>query len=620
MSSTTQTHSPGETHKLTSNGCFTHSFKSEDCLAESEGTLRKKPEKGLLASYLPGRSLILAGAILLALISTALSLTQPLVVQNMINAVQSNNPLGMYVIVFGALALAIAVTASFQFLILGKFGADIVRATRKKLVARMLSLPMREHHRLAPGELSSRLTADPALIQSAVSEGLVTAASSLLMLLGATGALLYLDAVTFAFAFSAAAVSLLIALFAGKRVKRLRLSAQSSLGEMSAEVQRAAIAMPLLRAYNATAEPINRLHHHIDRTYSSSVDLAKLFAVVQPLSATLTQISLGCTILIGGVRVASGDISLSTLIAFLMFFSMIIQPLSSLNSIIYLFQEASAGHERIKQISESPSETWDDETDAKANQYIADLKAQLAPPTVTFTNVSFTYAPPITTLDGVTFTARAGLRTAVVGPTGAGKTTLFALLERFYNTDGGTISINDVDITEIPRKQLRSLIGYVDQSSIGTSGTIRENLTLGQPGVSNKKILETLESLGLHSLLERMNHNLDHEIGEGANQLSGGERQRISIARAVLSNPLILLLDEPTASLDGQTEAELAKFLDERSSGITMLTIAHRLSTVIDADHIVVLDAGRIVATGTHEELLRTCNLYANLVESQLIR
>jgi ABC-type multidrug transport system fused ATPase/permease subunit len=238
---------------------------------------------------------------------------------------------------------------------------------------------------------------------------------------------------------------------------------------------------------------------------------------------------------------------------------------------------------------------------------------------VRFDGVSFRYGEDGLVLRDVSFVAPAGKRTAIVGPTGAGKSTLFALLERFYEPAQGLIWIDGMQLRSVSRESTRSLIGYADQGSTGISGSLRGNLALGHLIGPDQDILRVLKALNLGTLLERLEYDLDREVGESAVQLSGGERQRVSIARAVLAGPRILLLDEPTASLDGKTEANLAAFLRDSVQDVTTITIAHRLATVIDSDHIIVLHEGRVIDAGTHDELFLRCELYAELIHTQLI-
>jgi ATP-binding cassette subfamily B protein/ATP-binding cassette subfamily C protein len=222
-------------------------------------------------------------------------------------------------------------------------------------------------------------------------------------------------------------------------------------------------------------------------------------------------------------------------------------------------------------------------------------------------------------LDGVTFSVEPGTRTALVGPSGAGKSTVLALIERFYDVTGGAIRLGGVDLRDLPRAVLRARLGFVEQEAPAMAGSLRDNLLLAAPGADERRLQDVVDAVNLRTLVDRAPAGLDTEVGDGGVLLSGGERQRLAIARALLAAPPLLLLDEPTSNLDARNEAMLRAAVDAVAVGRTLLVVAHRLSTVIDADQIVVLDAGRVVATGRHEELVETSPLYRELASHQLL-
>lgn len=573
----------------------------------------------LVLHYTRGARRPLIVALLAGAVGSGLSLLQPLVVGRMVADTQAGKAIGSLVLVLIAIALAAAVAVGVQQFVLGRLGANIVRQTRTALARRMLTLPIREHDRRAPGELASRLTSDPTLIQSAVSDTLVNALSSLLILVGATVALLLLDPVTFLIAFAVAVISLVLAIVAGRLVRKYRIEMQRDLGDMGAEIQRAASAMRLIRAFNATDRFQRRITDKVDSLFGNALRLNTLFAVVQPISGLLTQIAYGCTILIAGIRLASGMIDLSTFVAFLMFFSMLIAPLGALTNAVYVFEEATAGHARVQEVLQIPPEEDEDRSALPNGIDGAALAGTPRAGAVELRNVTFAYEEGSSpALQNLTLSIPGGKRTAIVGPTGAGKSTVFALLERFYDPDAGSITIDDQDLTTMARSDLRARLGYADQGSTGITGTLRENLLLG-PDVSapDAELLRVLRALSLDQLLDRVEDDLDRTVGEGALELSGGERQRLSLARAFLKRPSILLLDEPTSSLDGHTEHIVHEFLRDEAEGVTVLTIAHRLSTIQAADHVIVLGDGQLLAAGNHEELWEANQAYRNLIGPQ---
>jgi len=345
---------------------------------------------------------------------------------------------------------------------------------------------------------------------------------------------------------------------------------------------------------------------------------------------------------VGGFRVASGAIEIASLVAFILFLFMMIGPLGSAFGALTSVNQALGALGRIQEIIALPSETTNDlEIAATASAAIETDAA------ISFENVEFAYpegakkdevakvvaevvstsaiplvedAPQdLTVLRGVSFTAARGKRTALVGPSGAGKSTILALIERFYDPTAGVVRLGGIDVRAIDRTDLRSQIGYVEQDAPVLAGTIRENLLLGAPTATDEQCVEVLRSVNLMEVLERNDLGLDAAVGEDGVMLSGGERQRLAIARTLLAAPPILLLDESTSSLDGLNEQMLREAIDAVAENRTLIVIAHRLSTVVDSDQIVVLEHGRVVGVGTHSELVVSTPLYKELAKHQLL-
>ena len=356
---------------------------------------------------------------------------------------------------------------------------------------------------------------------------------------------------------------------------------------------------------------------------------------------------------LGGYRVASGAISIAQLVTFIIFLFLMIMPLGQAFGAIAAINQALGALGRIQEIASQPVET---EHDAELSPLGRTLPIEealaTAPPrsaALSFDDVHFTYrsaspdradardlvrtargsrrdleaapAPIIETpvLHGVSFEVPQGSRVALVGPSGAGKSTILGLIERFYDPDSGTVSLHGADLRTLDRSELRDRLGYVEQDAPVLAGTLRENLQLGAPHATDAECEQVLRTVNLGALLDRSSGELDAQVGENGIMLSGGEKQRLAIARALLTAPPILLLDESTASLDGVNERLMRDALDSVSTGRTLVVIAHRLSTVVDSDKIIVLDEGQVIGEGTHDELVQSVPLYRELAQHQLL-
>lgn len=562
------------------------------------------------------RPLVLAAA--LAFVAAALTLTQPVLVNRLIETVQTAGaPVRALVVALLVVIVTTAAVTGWQQLLLGRIGEGVVRGARRGVAARLIRMPIAQVTSREPGELVSRLTADTLLIRSAVSGAVVGLLGSGVTVVGSVVALVLIDPVTFAVSTGVAVLAVAVSAAAARPVRRINVQVQEATGALAARLQRALAGIRLIRAYGAQAHTLREIDALIEDAYHHGVRLARVSAVVGPIASTLVSLALVVAIVVGGVRAAAGGLELAGLITFLMFFNMLVGPLNQLSGAVLQLQHAVAGHERIVQITSIPEEGHDDDAERPADDA---LGTRTAGPHVAFEDVTFGYDPasPALALDRVSFTAPGGQLTALVGPSGAGKTTTFHLLERFVDPDGGCIRIDGTDVTRLHRAALRAVTGYVDQGAVALSGTVRENLVLGARDATEEQLRDAVRTAQLEEVVDRLEHGLDTELGQAGGTVSGGERQRLSIARALVRSPRLLLLDEPTASLDGRTEAAVLEVLDSLRPATTTLVVAHRLATVRHADKIVVLDRGRVVDEGVHAELVGRCALYRDLVRTQL--
>lgn len=345
--------------------------------------------------------------------------------------------------------------------------------------------------------------------------------------------------------------------------------------------------------------------------------IVRITAVLWPVSGLAVQGAFLAVLGVGGYRVAAGTLSVADLVTFILYLFMMLMPLATAFSAVITVRTALGALARIEEVLDLPTE--DDGEPALPPQRVGGSPSDPAPAVVTFEEVSFTYRGRQPVLEDVTFAVPRGSTTAIVGPSGAGKSTLLTLIERFYAPDQGTIALDGTDIRALPRPELRSRIGYVEQDAPMLAGTIKDNLLLAAPQTDETRCREVLADVNLLDRIEQHPDGLDAVVGDDGVGLSGGERQRLAIARALIGDAPLLLLDEPTASLDGRNERAMHHAIRSAAVGRTVMIVAHRLATVVEADQIIVLDAGRITATGTHTELLSTSALYQDLAQHQLL-
>ncbi|KQR64899.1 ABC transporter ATP-binding protein [Frigoribacterium sp. Leaf172] len=589
-----------------------------------------------LLPYLFEHRRVMAVIIVLSVLGAAASLGQPLLVQRVIAVVEQGDPLGRLVWALVALVVAAGLLSGFQHYLLQRTGEGVVLSSRRRLVGRMLRLPISEFDTRRTGDLVSRVGSDTTLLRAVLTQGLVEAIGGSLTFIGALVGMFLIDPVLLGLTVLVVAVSVVVVVLLSGRIRVASRQAQEKVGDLTAAVERAISSVRTIRASGATEREIAAVELDAVGAYQRGLQVARISALVVPISSIALQASFLVVLGVGGFRVASGDITIASLVSFVLFLFLMIMPLGQALGAVLSVNQALGALGRIQEILDLPSEDHDDVRTAAGIPAGGPAGTADA---VTFDDVHFRYpaspdaapaaddgsgdgAPAdddLTVLRGISFSAPAGRRTALVGPSGAGKSTMLALIERFYDPTSGTVRVDGVDVRSLDRVDLRSRIGYVEQDAPVLAGTIRDNLTLGSPEATDDDCRRVLEAVNLTAVLERGDEGLDAQVGEDGVMLSGGERQRLAIARTLLSAPPILLLDESTSSLDGVNEQRLRGAIDAVAQDRTLIVIAHRLSTVVDSDQIVVVDSGRVVGVGTHSELVVSTPLYRDLAKHQLL-
>ncbi len=625
----------------------THSPRSRSPFARGAKDDGPRASFRQLLPYLLEHRRVLGIVIALSVLGAGTALAQPLLVSQVISRVQKGEPLGALVFLLVGLVVISAILSGVQHYLLQRTGTSVVLSARRQLVRRMLRLPISEFDTRRTGDLVSRVGSDTTLLYAVLTQGLVDAVGGALLFLGALIAMLVIDPVLLGLTVLVIAVSVATVVLLSRRVRIASRKQQEKVGDLAASVERALGAIRTVRASNATGRETAAIENDAKGAWEMGIQVAKISALVVPIAGIALQVSLLVVLGVGGFRVASGAISIANLVAFIFFLFMLIMPLGQAFGAITSVNQALGALGRIQEIVTLPGETEFD----GAIEPAAPVSSDAA---ISFHGVIFTYpeaatpeaATPatessavatrvaassaaasseahdskdLTVLHGVSFEAPRGQRTALVGPSGAGKSTILALIERFYDPTAGVVRLGGVDIRGLDREALRAQIGDVEQDAPVLAGSLRDNLTLGSPNATDEECVRVLHDVNLTEVLERNEKGLDAAVGEEGVMLSGGERQRLAIARTLLAAPPILLLDESTSSLDGLNEKLLREAIDAVAENRTLIVIAHRLSTVVDSDQIVVLDHGQVVGTGTHSELVKSTPLYRELAKHQLL-
>lgn len=559
------------------------------------------------------RTLILA--LLLSVLGSALALGQPLLIGQLITAVQESLDTTALAVIIVVLVISSALVNAFQYYLLYKTGEGVVLSTRKALVARMLRLPIWQYDRRRIGDLVSRVGSDSTLLKAVLTQGLVDALGGLLQFVGAIVVMAFIDPVLLGTTLLVVSVAVGAIALTGRRIRSATTKAQMRVGEMSAAVERALSAIRTIRASRAEKRETEEIYKDAEAAYDQGLSIARLSAVVAPIAQVAFNSAFIIVLGLGGLRVATGSTTIASLVTFVILLFFMIGPLISAFGAYTSVMGALGALARIKEIMDLDEEEADgDKLPRKAANSTA----------IEFQNVHFHYAPDDgeeaeDIIKGIDIKIARGSRVALVGPSGAGKSTVFALIERFYEPTEGQILLDGQPVTEFSRESLRQQLGYVEQDAPVLAGSLKDNLLLGRADATDEELEAVLKQVNLSEVLKRDTKGLGAQVGEDGIMLSGGERQRLAIARALLASPEILLLDESTSALDGPNEQQMREAIDAVAHDRTLLIIAHRLSTVVDSDQIIVLEHGKIVGIGTHSELVKTTPLYTDLAKHQLL-
>ena len=541
--------------------------------------------------------------ILLGFISTGANLFVPQLAQKLINNFKSISP--TLAILTVVIFIAGLITSALSGLLL--VGENVVSKLRKQLWQKLLKIPVKYFDDVKTGEISSRLVNDTSQVKDLLTSTLPNAMTSLLQFVGALVIMLAMDWRMTLLMFVAVPLVILVMLPVMNQSRKIGRVRQDELAKFASDSTDVLGEVRLVKSSNGEEHELAKGNRRIDNLYHVGRKEALINSVTQPITNMLMMIMFLGILGYGAIRVMNGAMTMGALVSFLMYLFQIISPIVVISQLFNNMAKTSGATERIQQILAEPEEFVADKSEKDITS--APLK---------FENVDFAYEEGKPVLRDVSFATKPNAVVAFAGPSGGGKSTIFSLIERFYQPTGGKILIGEENIENVDLAKWREQIGLVSQDAAVMPGTIRDNLTYGlRREVSDEELWDALRMAYADGFVSEMEDQLETEIGERGIKLSGGQRQRIAIARAFLRDPKILMLDEATASLDAESEAMVQKALGDLIQGRTTLVIAHRLSTIVDADKIYFIENGTVSGAGTHQELLKTTPLYAQYVKDQ---
>jgi subfamily B ATP-binding cassette protein MsbA len=563
----------------------------------------------LWREHIKNQKLLIALIALSTVIMSALQAYYPLVVSRAVDMFVAHDHRILYQVPLLVIAItsAKALAQYFQAVLTQKIVLLTVRALQTRMFSHLMRADLARVEREAPAALATRLTSDTSLIREALLRG-VNAVGDAVKIVGLVGFLFYTDWVLCLIGAALYPLAAIPIQRIGRRIRRGSSAVQEQVGATASMLTESFAQARVVRSYRLEEAETHRAEQAFDRLYRSVLRIIRSRSRIDPFLEVLGGGAFGAVLGFAGWRAAHGAGTLGDFVGFVAALGLTSQPLRALGQLNSATQEGLGGLERVYKVIDEPA--------AIVEQKNA-LTLPPGPGRLEFHNVSFAYPDGRAGLRGLSFVAEPGLTVALVGPSGAGKSTALSLVPRLHDVSGGAILLDGADIRALTLASLRGAIAYVGQDTLLFDDTVAANIRMGRPDASDAELHHAAAAAAAAGFIEALPQGYDTPVGSGGGRLSGGQRQRISLARALLRDPRVLLLDEATSALDAESEAAVQEALGRLRQGRTTIIVAHRLSTVRDADLVVAMANGSAVEWGSHADLMRKDGLYARLVRTQ---
>ena len=571
-----------------------------------------KKSMKLFIKYLSPFYVLIAVAIILIISATVCSIFGPKLLGNMTDIVYYTYPIDMGQVAYYGIWMVCLYAASFVFnyiqgLIMAKITVKVGQKMRSQIASKINRLPLRYFDKNSYGDTLSRVTNDVDTITQTLNQSLSSIISAICTVIGIFVMMLVLSWQLTLVAVVTVPIGTLLIIFIVKKSQKFYKKQQQALGDINGIVEEVYSNHNIVKSFNGLEKENLKFGKKNKELFNCGYKSQFLGGLMMPIMNFVGNLGFVGVSVIGAILAINGSIGIGVILSFLIYVRQFNQPLSQIASIAGVLQSTAAASERVFEFLAEEEQTADPENPKK----IQNVKGN-----VDFINVKFGYQKGKTIIKNLNISVKAGQKVAIVGPTGAGKTTLVNLLERFYETTSGEILIDGIPIKEMKKSDVRSLFGMVLQDTWLFEGTIKENLTFGKSNATQKEIDEACKSANIYHYIQTLPGGYDHMLNENSN-ISQGQKQLMTIARAMIQNAPMLILDEATSSVDTRTENLIQQAMQRLSKGRTSFVIAHRLSTIKDSDIILVMEKGDIVESGTHDELLAKNGAYAKLYNSQ---